>query len=75
MNDLTKFTDPAARTPIFQAADLNARLLLISLAEELVARREHAAAALLIHAELYLADRSSYAIAPPSHRLAMPADC
>mgnify|MGYP001585277621 CR=1 FL=1 len=69
---LADFPDPAARTLIFRASDIEARLFLCNLAKAEYGVENFEGCAKLIHAMLYLEDRLKYALFPPPGKYAIP---
>lgn len=71
MFDLTKYKDREDRRIIFGYGDLRARCFLLDRAEKEYDLGNTQGCAVLFHAEMYLADRMRYQLAPPD-KLAIP---
>ena len=71
-NDLTKIQDLEGRSLIFRSGDLQSRLALIDMAKREYDTGNMDGSAMLMHAEMYLADRLAYTLFPPPFRSAIP---
>jgi hypothetical protein len=69
---LTDYTDPEAHAILFRGYDLQARFLLLDLAEREYNVENYEGTAKLIHAMLYLEDRLAYELFPPPGKYAIP---